>query len=84
MAINRSCIIFSLLPESRAIATYVLRKYKPELLKEGDLEGSAVVDVWLEVEAHHMEPTRLSIILLEYLGLVYANPNNFYKISKIY
>ncbi|PVH38739.1 hypothetical protein PAHAL_5G340500 [Panicum hallii] len=55
--------------QSRAIATYVLRKYKPELLKEGDLEGSAVVDVWLEVEAHHMEPTRLSIILLEYLGL---------------
>ncbi|RLM91469.1 hypothetical protein C2845_PM08G13130 [Panicum miliaceum] len=48
--------------QSRAIARYVIRKYKPELLKEGDLEGSAMVDVWLEVEAHHMEPTLWPII----------------------
>jgi len=61
-AINRSCLIFSLLPESRAIARYVLRKYRPELLKEGDLEGSAMVDVWMEVEAHHVEPTLWPII----------------------
>ena len=55
-------MIFSLLPESRAIARYVLRKYRPELLKEGDLEGSAMVDVWMEVEAHHVEPTLWPII----------------------
>ncbi|KAL6882119.1 hypothetical protein ACP4OV_011591 [Aristida adscensionis] len=58
--------------QSRAIARYVLRKYKPELLREGDLEGSAKVDVWLEVEAHHMEPTLwpiiLNCIIAQYVG----------------
>ncbi|XP_039847627.1 glutathione S-transferase 4-like isoform X2 [Panicum virgatum] len=48
--------------QSRAISRYVLRKYRPELLKEGDLEGSAMVDVWLKVEAHHEEPTLWPII----------------------
>ncbi|GJN31894.1 hypothetical protein PR202_gb20349 [Eleusine coracana subsp. coracana] len=48
--------------QSRAIARYVLRKYKPELLRDGDLEGSAMVDQWLEVEAHHVEPTLWPII----------------------
>jgi len=38
--------------ESRAICKYAARKNKPELLKEGDLKESALVDVWLEVEAH--------------------------------
>ncbi|CAO2192396.1 unnamed protein product [Urochloa humidicola] len=48
--------------QSRAIARYILRKLKPELLKEGDLEGSAMVDVWMEVEANHIEPTLWTII----------------------
>ncbi|CAD6272812.1 unnamed protein product [Miscanthus lutarioriparius] len=42
--------------ESRAIARHVLRKYKPELLGSGSLEQSAMVDMWVEVEAHRMEP----------------------------
>jgi len=48
--------------QSRAIARYVLRKYKPELVKEGDLEGSAMVDVWMEVEANNIEPTLWPIV----------------------
>jgi glutathione S-transferase len=42
--------------QSRAIARYILRKYKPELLREGNLEESAMVDVWLDVEALQHEP----------------------------
>ncbi|RCV15194.1 hypothetical protein SEVIR_3G039800v4 [Setaria viridis] len=42
--------------ESRAIGRHVLRKYRPELLGEGNLERSAMVDVWLEVEAHQLHP----------------------------
>jgi len=34
----------------------VLRKYKPELLGSGSLEQSAMVDMWVEVEAHQMQP----------------------------
>ncbi|KAL6608206.1 hypothetical protein ACP70R_041269 [Stipagrostis hirtigluma subsp. patula] len=49
--------------ESRAIARHVLRKYKPELLREGDLEESAMVDVWLEVEAHQFQPVVGPIIV---------------------
>ncbi|XP_051230000.1 glutathione S-transferase 4 [Lolium perenne] len=47
--------------ESRAIARHVLRKHKPELLVgdgSGSPEAAAMVDVWLEVEAHqHHAPT---------------------------
>jgi hypothetical protein len=49
-------------PESRAIARYVLRKHKPELLRDGDLQGSALVDQWMDVEAHNVEPTLWPII----------------------
>ncbi|XP_020186766.3 glutathione S-transferase 4 [Aegilops tauschii subsp. strangulata] len=43
--------------ESRAIARHVLRKYKPELLVgDGSPESAAMVDVWLEVEAHQHHP----------------------------
>ncbi|KAL6890568.1 hypothetical protein ACP4OV_008823 [Aristida adscensionis] len=55
--------------ESRAIAKYVLRKYKtPEvdLLREGDLKEAALVDVWTEVEAHTYNPA-LSPVVYECL-----------------
>ena len=39
-------------PESRAICMYVARKHKPDLLRKGNLKESAMVDVWLEVEAN--------------------------------
>jgi len=42
--------------ESRAICKYACRKNKPELLKEGDLKESAMVDVWLEVESNQYTP----------------------------
>ncbi|TVU17833.1 hypothetical protein EJB05_33893, partial [Eragrostis curvula] len=48
--------------ESRAIARHVLRKHKPELLGVGELERSAAVDVWLEVEAHQFHPPTLAIV----------------------
>ncbi|XP_008805761.2 probable glutathione S-transferase GSTF1 [Phoenix dactylifera] len=48
-----------ILYESRAIARYILRKYKSsggDLLKEGSLEESAMVDLWLEVESQQFNP----------------------------
>ncbi|KAF0918300.1 hypothetical protein E2562_023375 [Oryza meyeriana var. granulata] len=61
--------------QSRAIARYVLRKYKPELLglgEDGSLEKSAMVDVWLDVEAHQHEaavkPIVLHCIVNKYVG----------------
>ncbi|RLM94034.1 putative glutathione S-transferase GSTF1 [Panicum miliaceum] len=47
---------------SRAISRYVLRKYRTpdggtNLLRDGDLQGSALVDAWLDVEAQQYEPT---------------------------
>ncbi|KAJ3669032.1 hypothetical protein LUZ60_010982 [Juncus effusus] len=41
--------------ESRAISKYIVRKYNKtgtNLLREGNLKESAMVDVWLEAEAH--------------------------------
>ncbi|CAD6335075.1 unnamed protein product [Miscanthus lutarioriparius] len=38
--------------ESRAICKYVARKHKPDLLREGNLKESAMMDVWLEAEAN--------------------------------
>ncbi|TVU13891.1 hypothetical protein EJB05_37324, partial [Eragrostis curvula] len=52
--------------ESRAISKYACRKNKKELLKEGNLKESAMVDVWLEVEAHQYS-SALNPILFEYL-----------------
>uniref|UniRef100_A0ACD5W197 Uncharacterized protein n=1 Tax=Avena sativa TaxID=4498 RepID=A0ACD5W197_AVESA len=52
--------------ESRAICKYACRKNKPELLKEGDLKESAMVDVWLEVEANQYM-AKLGPILFECL-----------------
>jgi glutathione S-transferase len=48
--------------ESRAIARHVLRKHKPALLGGGDPERSAMMDVWLEVEAHQFEPAAIAIV----------------------
>ncbi|KAF8660579.1 hypothetical protein HU200_057604 [Digitaria exilis] len=62
--------------QSRAIARYVLRKYKPELLKEGDLEGSATVDMWMEVEAHHVEPALWPIIRHCIIGPYVGRPRD--------
>lgn len=53
--------------ESRAIAKYLLRKYKSDkvdLLRECSLEEAAMVDVWTEVETHQYHPA-LSPIVLE-------------------
>ncbi|XP_062198809.1 probable glutathione S-transferase GSTF1 [Phragmites australis] len=52
--------------ESRAIAKYVFRKYsmsaQVDLLREGNLEEAAMVDVWTEVEAHHYFPAIAPIV----------------------
>lgn len=51
--------------ESRAIAKYVLRKYKSEeadLLRESNLEQAAMVDVWTEVEANQYHPALSPIV----------------------
>ncbi|CAN6358540.1 unnamed protein product [Urochloa humidicola] len=52
--------------ESRAIARYVLRKYgnagAEDLLREGNLEEAAMVDVWLEAEAHQYHPAISHIV----------------------
>ncbi|CAN6345276.1 unnamed protein product [Urochloa humidicola] len=53
--------------ESRAIGRHVLRKYKPELLGEGNLKKSAMVNVWLEVEAHQLHPV-MGAISMECFG----------------
>jgi glutathione S-transferase len=49
--------------ESRAIARHVFRKHKPELLGGGSLERSAMVDVWLEVEAHQLHPAAGAVVV---------------------
>ncbi|RLM93597.1 glutathione transferase [Panicum miliaceum] len=56
--------------ESWAISRHVLRKYKTaevELLRESNLQESALVDVWLEVETHQYNPAISPIIYQHYL-----------------
>ncbi|KAK1692708.1 hypothetical protein QYE76_009405 [Lolium multiflorum] len=53
--------------ESRAISRYILRKYGPagtpkDLLRESNLEESAMVDAWMEVEAHQYHPAISNIV----------------------
>ncbi|KAJ1686000.1 hypothetical protein LUZ63_017390 [Rhynchospora breviuscula] len=51
--------------ESRAISKYVLRKYKEsgtDLLKEGNLAESAMVEVWLEAESQQYNPAISPIV----------------------
>ncbi|KAM0921155.1 hypothetical protein ACQ4PT_007049 [Festuca glaucescens] len=50
--------------QSRAISRYVLSKYRTDevnLPREGDPEESALVDVWLDVEALQYDPTMSSV-----------------------
>jgi len=49
--------------QSRAIARHILRKYKPELLRSDNLEETAMVDVWVDVEAHQLEPIIRPVVL---------------------
>ncbi|XP_062210804.1 probable glutathione S-transferase GSTF1 [Phragmites australis] len=56
--------------ESRAISRHVLRKYKTDevnLLREGELQESALVDVWLDVEAHQYNPVISPIVYEHFL-----------------
>ncbi|KQJ98227.1 probable glutathione S-transferase GSTF2 [Brachypodium distachyon] len=48
--------------ESRAISKYILRKNQSELVKEGDLPDSAMVDMWLDVESHQFDRPMAVII----------------------
>ncbi|XBH66982.1 hypothetical protein VPH35_095433 [Triticum aestivum] len=57
---NFSTQIFS--SESRAIARHILRKCKPEFLGAGSLKESAMVDVWVDVDAHQLEPVLKPIV----------------------
>ncbi|KAF7075178.1 hypothetical protein CFC21_079968 [Triticum aestivum] len=50
--------------QSRAISRYVLRKHMTDevnLLREGDPKESALVDVWLDVEALSFDPAMRSV-----------------------
>ena len=50
--------------QSRAISRYVLRKHRTDevnLLREGDPRESALVDVWLDVEALSFDPAMHSV-----------------------
>ena len=80
--------------ESRAIARHVLRKHKPELLGTGSLEQAAMVDVWLEVEAHQLHPAAIAIVVYcifaSYLGrernqaVVDENVEKLKKVLEVY
>ncbi|TVU35022.1 hypothetical protein EJB05_16887, partial [Eragrostis curvula] len=80
--------------ESRAICKHVCRKYKPEMLKAGDLEESAMVDVWLEVEAHQynaaLHPIIFEILISPILGgtcdqkVVDENLEKLKKVPEVY
>ncbi|KAJ4749960.1 Glutathione S-transferase [Rhynchospora pubera] len=43
--------------ESRTIARYVLRKFNSDLLKDSSLVDSAMIDLWVDVEANQYFPT---------------------------
>jgi len=63
-------VFTSSLIDSRAISRHVLRKYKTaevDLLRESNLQESALVDVWLEVEARQYDPAITPIIYQHYL-----------------
>uniref|UniRef100_A0A0D9V617 glutathione transferase n=1 Tax=Leersia perrieri TaxID=77586 RepID=A0A0D9V617_9ORYZ len=80
--------------ESRAICKYVCRKNKPELLKEGDLKESALVDVWLEVEANQytsaLTPILFQCLIRPMLGgatdqkVVEENLEKLKKVLEVY
>ncbi|KAK1294781.1 Glutathione S-transferase F13 [Acorus calamus] len=49
--------------ESRAVARYVAKKYDSgtDLLRSGEAEEAALVDVWFDVEANHFDPPTSAI-----------------------
>ena len=47
--------IYVVIPESRAISRYVLRKGASDLLRENSFSESATVDAWLEAESHNFD-----------------------------
>ncbi|XP_058082683.1 glutathione S-transferase-like [Magnolia sinica] len=52
--------------ESRAITKYIAEKYKgtgPDLLRQGSITESAIVGVWLEVEAQQFGPPIADLVL---------------------
>jgi len=63
-------------PESRAIARHVFRKHKPEFLGAGSLERSAMVDVWLEVEAHQLHPAAGAVVVECVFAPILGRPRN--------
>ncbi|KAL6614459.1 hypothetical protein ACP70R_036729 [Stipagrostis hirtigluma subsp. patula] len=80
--------------ESRAISKYACRKNKPELLKDGSLNESAMVDVWMEVEAHQytsaLNPILFEILIKPMLGgtcdqkVVDENLEKLKKVLEVY
>ncbi|KAG8078037.1 hypothetical protein GUJ93_ZPchr0007g4127 [Zizania palustris] len=80
--------------ESRAICKYACRKNKPELVKDGDLKESALVDVWLEVEANQysaaLSPILYQCIVFPMLGgttdqkVVDENLEKLKKVLEVY
>nr|CAB3474347.1 unnamed protein product [Digitaria exilis] len=80
--------------ESRAICKYAARKNKPELLKEGSLAESAMVDVWMEVEANQytslLNPILFECLVKPMLGgttdqkVVQENLEKLKKVLEVY
>ncbi|KAJ3702021.1 hypothetical protein LUZ61_005726 [Rhynchospora tenuis] len=80
--------------ESRAISRYVLRKYKSDLLKESSIADSAMIDIWIDVEANQYFPTISPItfqcLLVPILGgvpdqnIVDASLEKFKKVLEVY
>ncbi|KAG2600919.1 glutathione S-transferase 1 [Panicum virgatum] len=80
--------------ESRAICKYAARKNKPELLKQGNLEESAMVDVWMEVEANQytsvLNPILFQCLISPMLGgstdlkVVEENLEKLKKVLEVY
>ncbi|XP_058076334.1 glutathione S-transferase F13-like [Magnolia sinica] len=65
--------------ESRAITKYVAAQYKDrgtDLLRVGSIEESALVNVWLEVEAQHFNPPITAIISQIVIAPLYGETPN--------
>ncbi|KAM0830762.1 hypothetical protein ACQ4PT_066003 [Festuca glaucescens] len=63
--------------ESRAIAKYILRKYRTnevDMLREGNLQEATMVDIWTEVEAHQYNKA-LAPIVME--CIIYPTPTAY-------
>ncbi|KAK1319490.1 putative glutathione S-transferase GSTF1 [Acorus calamus] len=69
--------------ESRAVARYVAKKYDSgtDLLRSGNAEEAALVDVWLDVEANHFNPPIYSI---SYQYVVEENTAKLEKVLDVY